>query len=180
MERGDHLFYYRAGSTYSHHGISCGDGTVIHYESSLWMKLAGSHSQHEVPTVKRVPLAEFSLGSRVWVRPYRTSDDPELVVTRAMSRLGEADYSLFENNCEHFAVWCKTGRSHSSQIQAHREASHAVMQTGPVGLYLLRTARRIPGPYRALAVAGTAAVAGSVYLGTYLAHRQRHRDASIS
>ena len=63
MARGDHLFYYRAGSTYSHHGICCGDGTVIHYESSLWMKLAGSFSDDDVPTVKRVPFAAFSLGA---------------------------------------------------------------------------------------------------------------------
>ena len=114
------------------------------------------------------------------MRPYATSDDPELVVQRALSRLGEADYDLFENNCEHFAVWCKTGRSHSTQVEAHREASQAVVQTSPVGMYLLRSARRIPGPYRVWAYAGTAAVAGSVYLGTYLAHRQRHRAASRS
>ena len=38
MDKGDHIFVYRRG--YSHHGIDCGDGTVIHYESNAWMKLA--------------------------------------------------------------------------------------------------------------------------------------------
>jgi hypothetical protein len=37
-------------------------------------------------------------------------------VERARSRIGEGSYSLIFNNCEHFAVWCKTGISHSSQV----------------------------------------------------------------
>ena len=113
MARGDHLFFYRAGSAYSHHGICCGDGTVIHYESTLWMKLVAPYDRPDqpVPTIKRVPLAEFSRGAAVYMRRYRTCDDPERVIARATSRLGEADYDLFENNCEHFAVWCKTGRA---------------------------------------------------------------------
>jgi predicted ATPase len=39
-------------------------------------------------------------------------------VERARSRLGEDKYNLVFNNCEHFAVWCKTGVSESSQISA--------------------------------------------------------------
>jgi hypothetical protein len=37
-------------------------------------------------------------------------------VERARSRLGEDKYNLIFNNCEHFAVWCKTGISGSSQV----------------------------------------------------------------
>ena len=35
-----------------------------------------------------------------------------------MSRIGEQDYNLLFNNCEHFATWCKTGRHRSSQIDS--------------------------------------------------------------
>lgn len=35
---------------------------------------------------------------------------------RAKSRLGEKDYSLIFKNCEHFAIWCKTGISESHQV----------------------------------------------------------------
>ena len=34
-----------------------------------------------------------------------------------MGRLGEQDYNLLFNNCEHFANWCKTGRHRSSQVE---------------------------------------------------------------
>ncbi len=41
---------------------------------------------------------------------------PEETVSRARSRLGESNYNLLLNNCEHFAIWCKTGLSKSYQI----------------------------------------------------------------
>jgi hypothetical protein len=37
-------------------------------------------------------------------------------VERARSRLGENKYNLVFNNCEHFAIWCKTGISESKQV----------------------------------------------------------------
>ena len=39
------------------------------------------------------------------------------MVERAKSRLGEHDYNLLFNNCEHFASWCKTGNGNSRQIK---------------------------------------------------------------
>ncbi len=41
---------------------------------------------------------------------------PEETVQRARSKIGERQYNLLFNNCEHFAVWCKTGLSESRQI----------------------------------------------------------------
>lgn len=41
---------------------------------------------------------------------------PEETVERAKSRLGEDKYSLVFNNCEHFAIWCKTGVHESHQV----------------------------------------------------------------
>lgn len=43
---------------------------------------------------------------------------PEKTIERARSRLGETKYSLALNNCEHFAIWCKTGISESHQVNA--------------------------------------------------------------
>ena len=37
-------------------------------------------------------------------------------VERARSKLGTGGYNLAFNNCEHFAVWCKTGIRDSSQV----------------------------------------------------------------
>ena len=180
MTRGDHLFYYRAGSIYSHHGICCGDGSVVHYESSLWMKLAGRRDHETAPRVKRVPLAEFAQGSGVLVRNYDVCDHPDTVIERSLSRIGEIDYSLFQNNCEHFAVWCKTGWPHSTQVDAHRDAQRAVVKNAPIGVTLLRVARRTPVPYRGWAYAAAMAAAGTVYVGTYLARRNQQRNERLS
>lgn len=40
---------------------------------------------------------------------------PDEVIKRARSRIGERKYSVLTNNCEHFAVWCKTGLQESEQ-----------------------------------------------------------------
>ncbi len=42
---------------------------------------------------------------------------PEETVARAESRLGERNYNIATNNCEHFAIWCKTGVSESTQVE---------------------------------------------------------------
>lgn len=52
---------------------------------------------------------------------------PEETVKRAESQLGKGEeredkYNIIFNNCEHFAVWCKTGVHESSQVQRFIEA----------------------------------------------------------
>lgn len=180
MQRGDHLFYYRAGGVYSHHGIACGDGTVIHYESSAWLKLAGLLASGISPQVRRVSLDAFSLGAALSVRAYAWEDPVARVLERAESRLGEAAYHLTENNCEHFAVWCKTGETLSTQASAHQRARRLAMRGAPLGLLLVRSARWMPGPYRGLAYAGALAAAGGAYAGAYLACRYHDMRAGRS
>ena len=43
---------------------------------------------------------------------------PEETVKRARSRVGERKFLLPANNCEHFALWCKTGVKQSYQVNA--------------------------------------------------------------
>ncbi|MNF00551.1 NC domain protein [compost metagenome] len=38
-------------------------------------------------------------------------------VARARSRLGEDDYRLLTNNCEHFCTWCLYGEGRSEQVR---------------------------------------------------------------
>lgn len=42
---------------------------------------------------------------------------PKETVERALSKIGEDKYNLLLNNCEHFAIWCKTGVSESYQVK---------------------------------------------------------------
>ena len=53
---------------------------------------------------------------------------PEKTVERAESRLGERAYNIATNNCEHFATWCKTGKSESSQVQRFLESIGGTIQ----------------------------------------------------
>ena len=51
---------------------------------------------------------------------------PEQTVRRAESRLGEATYNLALNNCESYAMWCKTGVNISYQTM------NALLLLGPL------------------------------------------------
>ena len=42
-------------------------------------------------------------------------------------RLGESDYRLFGNNCEHFVNWCRTGEAVSRQVDRAIERTGAVL-----------------------------------------------------
>ena len=92
---------------------------------------------------------------------------------RAESRIGERDYDVFGNNCEHFAVWCKTGEACSSQVEAVRKANSAAVRSGSIGALLMRASRRLPGAYRGWAVGSAVAFTGASYVGTYLTRRLR-------
>lgn len=110
MARGDQLYVYRPffqiEGVYEHHGIDCGDGTVIHYRKPSEI-------------IERTSLETFTWGNPIYKRDYPLGFCfiPDLVIQRAESRLGERKYNLLFNNCEHFATWCKTGMSASKQIQ---------------------------------------------------------------
>ncbi len=110
MAHGDQLYVYRElfklDGVYKHHGIDCGDGTVIHYRKPSEI-------------VERTSFATFSRGNPVYILEYSEGFCfiPEVVVERAESRIGEDEYNFLFNNCEHFATWCKTGISDSKQIR---------------------------------------------------------------
>ena len=47
---------------------------------------------------------------------------PQETVRRAYGRLKEKEYNPLFNNCEHIAIWCKTGISESTQIDMLKKA----------------------------------------------------------
>jgi hypothetical protein len=100
----DHLEVPRQHGLFNHHGIDLGDGTIAHY-------LEGRE-------ILRSPLAEFSQGQPLRVISHAEASPVGVTLRRAMGRLGEQDYNLLFNNCEHFATWCKTGRHRSEQVDS--------------------------------------------------------------
>src|SRR5437899_1544476 len=97
MARGDHLKVWHF--LYSHHAVDRGDGTVIEFGP-----------KGTLGTVRRVSVADFSEGRPMEIvehldRRYSRN----MIVARAQSRIGEANWNVFSNNCEHFANWCVIG-----------------------------------------------------------------------
>lgn len=98
---------------YRHHGIYVGGGRVVHYAG--WIsRLRG--------LVEEIPLADFVVkrpccAGRLPVNSVHGAE----IVRRARSRLGERNYSLLKNNCEHLCNWCQTGESRSAQVDRARQ-----------------------------------------------------------
>jgi hypothetical protein len=110
MAKGDQIYVWREFANlkgvYQHHGIDCGDGTVIHYRKPSEI-------------IERTSLETFTKKTQIYLCQYPAGFCfiDEVVINRAQSRLGENKYNLLFNNCEHFATWCKTGISDSKQIR---------------------------------------------------------------
>ena len=178
MARGDHLYVQCVG--YSHHAIDLGDGNVIHFESDPWRKIAGTATGKYTPRVCETTVEEFSQGRPVRVRQYVVSDDPEIVIDRARGRLGETAYDLFGNNCEHFAVWCKTGQHQSTQVDDVVDAVKPLAKGAVLVPLIMRSSRYLPGRLRPLAYGAAVAVTAGSFLHRYIENRYRRTERSES
>ena len=108
LSPGMHLVTSRLG--YLHHGIYVGRGMVVHYAGLCQLLHSGP--------IEEVTLSQFSKGRAVRVVEHSESKySPQEIVLRARSRLGENEYHVLRNNCEHFCSWCINGRSRSTQVE---------------------------------------------------------------
>jgi len=125
MGAADHLQVPRQHGLFKHHGIDLGDGTVAHY-------LEGRE-------ILRSSLKAFCAGEPYSVVIHKGADPNGLTLRRAISRVGEQNYNLLFNNCEHFANWCKTGRHRSNQMEEWLKKSSlgaiAIGQIMPAALF---------------------------------------------
>lgn len=96
---------------YRHYGIEVENGYVIHFSAPNFMNRKKS-------IISKVPMELFLLDGQKKVLHIGTERlSREETVQRAYSMLGrtEKNYSISNNNCEHFAFWCATGAYHSTQ-----------------------------------------------------------------
>jgi hypothetical protein len=109
---GDHLKVQR-NWFYSHHGILSENETVIHFAGR------GNEISAKNRIIIEEPFDMFTKGGKIEVlsidADLRLSTDES--IERARSRIGESDYKLLFNNCEHFANWCVNDRHHSWQVE---------------------------------------------------------------
>jgi hypothetical protein len=106
---GAHIVIRRHG--YTHHGIYAGVGKVVHY--------AGLSRGLRRGPVEENSLSTFAAGYPVSVvSGVPPKFEGREVVRRARSRIGEDNYRILTNNCEHFCEWCLRGQPRSYQIDA--------------------------------------------------------------
>ena len=108
MARADHIYVSRGA--YTHQGIDAGDGTVIHFSGEPGTAKFNA-------AIERTSMDDFLKGGEIKIRRYGKRDDADTTMRRAESRIGDKDYHLVINNCEHFATWCCTGRNSSQQVR---------------------------------------------------------------
>ena len=126
---------------YSHYGVYIGGGKVIHFASNPndgneknihITSLEKFQGDGDKICVRYIPSSKKALAIILknrnmdagFIASIMTDYDisgyhcysSEETVRRAKSRLGMSQYSLMFNNCEHFAIWCKTGLKESSQM----------------------------------------------------------------
>ncbi|XP_075085904.1 protein LEAD-SENSITIVE 1-like [Nicotiana tabacum] len=151
LKAGDHIYTWRLGYLYAHHGIYVDAGKVIHFTSTagreigtgtdadcfIFSSFSSLRSKSQCPTCGDRPrnngvissclecflsggklrCFKYGVSTGVFLAQVRgtcttaPSDQPEDVLHRAELLLsnGFGDYHLFKNNCEDFAIYCKTG-----------------------------------------------------------------------
>lgn len=106
MAKGDHLIVRRGW--YTHHAIDLGDGYVVQYGRGL--------SDGVTASVHVTSGERFSKGRPIEVRSSLTSFEADEIALRALNCVGEQEYHILWNNCEHFVNWCRTGKRESPQV----------------------------------------------------------------
>ncbi len=107
--KGQHLYIKKASGSYTHHGLGIGNERVIHY--------SGLANDLITPgVIEEISLDEFSQGKNIYIKSHKNRKyTAQLAIMRAGLRLGESQYHILHNNCEHFVEWCITGKHYSVQ-----------------------------------------------------------------
>ena len=125
LKLGDIVFCERRSgllgrNLYQHYGVYAGYHKIIHYvkgDSPLDGRIAET-SIEEFCDGDTLYIAEDDSLLSIFQDADVTSTfyGPRKTVERARSMIGKGDYNLFNHNCEHFAIWCKTGLKQSTQV----------------------------------------------------------------
>ncbi|KAL4652292.1 hypothetical protein ACB092_01G222300 [Castanea dentata] len=125
LKPGDHIYSYRLAYTYSHHGIYVNEGNVIHFTRGEGQETGTGTSDGVIATCidcflsgGDLYLYEYDVSRKFFLAKARggtctlaSSEPPEQVIDRAFYflRKGFGVYNVIKNNCEDFALCCKTG-----------------------------------------------------------------------
>ena len=124
LKSGDHIAFHRIGGIYWHHAIvdvvdkRSEKLFLIEYSNTVKGFLKDNFCLPKNPAMAKVYKKEYPFVevTAVHLMLHECCYPAETVVERARSKIGENGYNPFTYNCEHFAMWCKTGRSSSDQV----------------------------------------------------------------
>lgn len=156
--KADHLIVRRRG--YTHHAIDLGDGYVVQYGRGV--------ADAADACVQITSRTKFAKGRPVEQGTSPCAYSSDEVVRRALHRVGEREYHVLWNNCEHFVTWCRSGRRVSRQterfVTAAGVASKLALSAGTAATAKL-VGNVAPKPVaRALATRWLWAATGAQYL----------------
>ncbi|CAA7399809.1 unnamed protein product [Spirodela intermedia] len=136
IKAGHHIYTWRAIYTYSHHGIYVGGNKVVHFTSNRPVSSSATCPTFPDCGFKQpgssvvltcldcflgnglLHCFEYGVAPSAFFTKLRggtcttaAADPPEAAIHRAMYllRIGFGSYDIFKNNCEDFAIYCKTG-----------------------------------------------------------------------
>lgn len=102
-----------ARAAYKHYGIYIGNNKVVHFSSESGENFASN-------TIIETDMSFFMQDSdRFFMIKFDKNTDvfnAKETKKRALDQIGAGEYNLIFNNCEHFAMWCKTGEKTSDQV----------------------------------------------------------------
>lgn len=115
---GDHIRVKRMHGIYTHHGIYVSDNEVIHFTGTDDDSIMDSSKNRVISS----DLSFFLKGGELEVKEYTDEEfqdlyAPDQIVAYARSCIGDGDYNVIFNNCEHFANVCTLGRFRSHQVE---------------------------------------------------------------
>ncbi|XP_047310623.1 protein LEAD-SENSITIVE 1-like isoform X2 [Impatiens glandulifera] len=221
LKPGDHIYSWRHGYVYTHHGIYIGEGEVIHFTKggsdtggSLLDSITASScpaincldpcprcgDQSKMEGVIRSCIDCFLSGDELYLFQYSVSylfflgkvrggtctlaasDPAEDVLHRAKMLLenGFGEYHLSKNNCEDFAIYCKTSLIVLSRFSVCRggQASSILAAANAVVSSPLRFLTRTT-TFVTMGLTGTVVVGCGVYcVGRVVSDIGVRRDAS--
>ncbi len=99
-----------------HHGVFVSEQEVIHFCSDREFSILSNDLE-----VKATTLAQFANGNKVEKIECEDRFARKKSVDIAKSKIGDKDYDIIFNNCEHFVNSCITGNKESYAMNALKE-----------------------------------------------------------
>lgn len=136
LSPGDHITYHWCAG-FAHHAIvkdirrkehGPDEIILIHWQGGQDETNSKSSAEVVEETIDNMSTKTSVIYKTNYSKGSVRKDNIVLTLARADSCVGETGYNLTENNCEHFAVFCKTGHHRSHQVEHVEEVFSGLMR----------------------------------------------------